>query len=44
MSIVTYDTGKESRVAPRSLENTTRVILAKTGSYFPKDYIVHCRC
>ena len=35
---------KESRVVLRSLENTTRVILAKTGSYSPKQITVHYRC
>jgi len=37
---------KESRVVLQSLENTARVILAKTGSYFPQtDYSsVHYRC
>jgi len=32
---------KERRVVLRSLENTTRVILAKTVSYSPKQITVH---
>jgi len=32
---------KESRVVQHSPEHTTRVILAKTGSYFPNKITVH---